>query len=677
MSERQNIDRLFQEKFKDFEVAPPEHVWSNIQSKINTDKKKTQPSLPSWWKLGGTAVALLIGLFLFDTVSNEGIHFLDGKSTTTEESKSNSSGSDKNNTNTTYGSEAVTNNPEANSNKTTAVETQTGTSNTTSIDGNIKASTGVVETTTGAIVKGTTTKGVSTKENNFSTNSTTGFKSNSKNSSSNNSSSKRGTFANGVSSTNAYASENSERKSQGDAKYGVKIKGTKRASNAATLLERSTKMNNRSVASAKNSNANQNLASEKNAAANNDSSVLKTQNASSQKIQNKTKISADDVQTNAQAKATESNKHAIANSTGLETNKTDSRTKNEVQENSGDLLYENSAKSKIAYESGNRHLSQRNKDKGVVTDPKKESTAKISEKDSKTLVDNNKGTDKGNLNEKTINSALSSTDSIASKQNTVAKNSEKKGEKEATEEKDKKETKRKDRWTITSSTTPVYMNLNGYGSTIDSKFDNNSKSYLTKMSYGAGVKYALNEKWAIQTGVSTVNFEYNTNDITFYHSNRNTGLEHVTANSTGAGIVVENPDPKGIAYDDNGIVTTRFVGDINHRISYVEVPMQLNYKLLNKKFGIDVIGGFSTLFLNENRVSVVAAETSINIGEANNLNRIHFSTNAGLGFHYNFMKALQINFEPMFKYQINTFKTESDNFKPYFIGLYSGISYKF
>ncbi len=31
MKENKNIERLFQEKFKDFEVTPPDFVWDNIQ----------------------------------------------------------------------------------------------------------------------------------------------------------------------------------------------------------------------------------------------------------------------------------------------------------------------------------------------------------------------------------------------------------------------------------------------------------------------------------------------------------------------------------------------------------------------------------------------------------------------------------------------------------------------
>jgi hypothetical protein len=34
MSERKNIERIFQEKFKEFEVNPAEEVWGNIEKKL-------------------------------------------------------------------------------------------------------------------------------------------------------------------------------------------------------------------------------------------------------------------------------------------------------------------------------------------------------------------------------------------------------------------------------------------------------------------------------------------------------------------------------------------------------------------------------------------------------------------------------------------------------------------
>ena len=43
MSERKKIDQLFQEKFQDFEVNPPEMVWTNIEEKL---KEKKKPNVP-------------------------------------------------------------------------------------------------------------------------------------------------------------------------------------------------------------------------------------------------------------------------------------------------------------------------------------------------------------------------------------------------------------------------------------------------------------------------------------------------------------------------------------------------------------------------------------------------------------------------------------------------------
>ena len=105
--------------------------------------------------------------------------------------------------------------------------------------------------------------------------------------------------------------------------------------------------------------------------------------------------------------------------------------------------------------------------------------------------------------------------------------------------------------------------------------------------------------------------------------------------------------------------------------------MEIEYKLLDKKLGLNVIGGFSTFFLNKNEIFADIDGTSMLIGEANNINNTSFSANFGLGFNYNFSKKWNINLEPQFKYQINTFNNTFGNFRPFFIGLYTGINYKF
>ena len=38
---------------------------------------------------------------------------------------------------------------------------------------------------------------------------------------------------------------------------------------------------------------------------------------------------------------------------------------------------------------------------------------------------------------------------------------------------------------------------------------------------------------------------------------------------------------------------------------------------------------------------------------------------------------LNLNLEPVFKYQLNTFTNTSGDFRPYFVGFYTGLSFKF
>ncbi|HAH33410.1 MAG TPA: hypothetical protein DCL52_01330, partial [Flavobacteriaceae bacterium] len=116
---------------------------------------------------------------------------------------------------------------------------------------------------------------------------------------------------------------------------------------------------------------------------------------------------------------------------------------------------------------------------------------------------------------------------------------------------------------------------------------------------------------------------------------------------------------------------------INQNISYYEVPLELSYTLFDSAFGLDVIGGVSTLVLGENQVSVTAGNYSEVLGAANNLSSISFASNIGLGLHYKMSSNLRLNVEPMFKYQLNPYTDSSVSFKPYYLGVYTGLSFKF
>jgi hypothetical protein len=106
--------------------------------------------------------------------------------------------------------------------------------------------------------------------------------------------------------------------------------------------------------------------------------------------------------------------------------------------------------------------------------------------------------------------------------------------------------------------------------------------------------------------------------------------------------------------------------------------MEIQYALSDKKLGINVIGGFSSFFLSNNEIFSEAENGNRTfLGEANNINKVSYSANFGLGLNYQVSKKIDLKLEPMFKYQINTFKNTSGNFTPFFIGVYTGFAIKF
>ena len=265
---------------------------------------------------------------------------------------------------------------------------------------------------------------------------------------------------------------------------------------------------------------------------------------------------------------------------------------------------------------------------------------------------------------------VDSTQTSALAENQVEPNALEELLKEKEEDQKPKVEPKLNRWQISTAVAPVYLGSSSNGSPIDADFANNPKDYKNTISYGLGVNYDVNQKFSLRTGVSNLSLSYATEDVYFYPNINARGITTLNYSSQGAPINVQD-------FSANNEIQVVQNGAITQQMNYIEVPFELTYKVLDKKFGIQLISGFSTLFLNNNDLMVVSEGFSAQLGEATNLNQIHFSTNVGLGFRYIFWKSFQANFEPTFKYQLNTFSSNDGGFQPYFIGLYSGISYRF
>lgn len=242
------------------------------------------------------------------------------------------------------------------------------------------------------------------------------------------------------------------------------------------------------------------------------------------------------------------------------------------------------------------------------------------------------------------------------------------------------------KWSVGPSVAPVYFGASGDGSPIHSDFTSNSKSGNFNLSYGLTVAYEVGKKVKIRSGIHKVNYGYDTNDVIFSSSLRsasNEALPNIDYSQNSENIVVQSknktfsgsPDlaSKEVALNEMPILDGKMV----QQLGYIEVPLEVNYAVLDKKFGVDLIGGVSSLFLVDNAVLLESQDKVTEVGEANNANSVNFSANLGMGLNYKFSPKVQFNLEPVFKYQLNTFSNTAGVFQPFSIGVYSGVSFKF
>lgn len=240
----------------------------------------------------------------------------------------------------------------------------------------------------------------------------------------------------------------------------------------------------------------------------------------------------------------------------------------------------------------------------------------------------------------------------------------------------------KNRWAVSPNIAPVYYSSLSNGSSIDPSFSDNSQNGDINLSYGVQVSYEVSNRLSIRSGISDVNLSYTTGDIDLGTGPVSVALKSIDYIGKESVIIpvdkgTFSSTPSNGTFGDIVPKSTSGTAEINQRISYFEVPLELKYALTTSKIGIHMIGGISTLFLGENEVIVTDGSFSNTLGEANNLNDLSFTTNIGLGFDYKISQKFKFNIEPMFKYQLNPYSDSSVDFKPYYLGVYSGLSFKF
>lgn len=306
----------------------------------------------------------------------------------------------------------------------------------------------------------------------------------------------------------------------------------------------------------------------------------------------------------------------------------------------------------------------------------------ISEKKDKNVSEKEKLVDQPEVSDKAASGLIAANetqkqaDSIADKKQENALAELEKEKEKSVEEIAESNSKR---ISLSTFAAPIFYKNIGSGNELSSQLANNGSSSEVTVSYGVKVAYEISDKIKLRTGISKINVSNSIQDISYSVSGLSaTGLENISPGGDSFLIRSNNPTSSFANESSMNSLAAPLLtpGEISQNFGFIEVPLEIEYALIDKKFGLNLIGGASTLFLDENRVDLVSGSMNTRLGKANNINSTSFSTNLGVGMDYDLNDIFSLNVEPIFKYQLNTFN-DVNNVQPINFGIYSGLTIKF
>jgi hypothetical protein len=252
------------------------------------------------------------------------------------------------------------------------------------------------------------------------------------------------------------------------------------------------------------------------------------------------------------------------------------------------------------------------------------------------------------------------------------------------------------RWSLTALVSPTYyLRPEVENSSMASQINSSEQS---RISYSGGVSFAyrISRKLSIQSGLyySTIgneitgissfsgfrgydytkgdhNFEVLTSNGLIYTNNSDVFLVDNSGNRVYTIYTrdVFDPSKANLSYVDNTLY---------QNFSYLEMPIFLRYKLIDRTIDFNVIGGLSYNLLVNNTVNAHISGNNYSVGKTAGLNPFMVTSSFGMGMEYSISDKFSLSLEPTFRYYLNPFSLiQGPRTHPYSFGIFSGISYKF
>lgn len=228
---------------------------------------------------------------------------------------------------------------------------------------------------------------------------------------------------------------------------------------------------------------------------------------------------------------------------------------------------------------------------------------------------------------------------------------------------------------------------------------NNSESPRLTYAGGFQVSYLQSSRLTIESGISYNRMGVNIGDYSSFrggwfsedmlysgHSSK------VVSISNSMGTVVSNNEETYLNnYQSDGAIAdyhmlepvAMAVGDatvqsFSQSFDYLEIPLNIKYKIIDRMVDVQLTGGISTNLLISNRLSAVTADGNVRIGEVADVKTMNYAGNAGIGLIYDLFGRFSLTVEPRFRYYLNSINSSYlPVTRPYSFGVYTGLQYLF
>lgn len=253
------------------------------------------------------------------------------------------------------------------------------------------------------------------------------------------------------------------------------------------------------------------------------------------------------------------------------------------------------------------------------------------------------------------------------------------------------------RWSVGALASPTYYSRLNPGADATARDLTRSEKAAVSYSGGVAFSYTINKRISLQTGLyysslgqkvtgvsSFAGFRqfydvkngsdfsiqtssgtitsYN-NDIFLYDSKSGNRVQTMYT------IDVFDPYKASLKYIDNSL---------HQNFNYLEVPLFLKYKVIDRKVDFNLIGGISYNILISNSAYSYSGGVKYYIGKTEGLSLVTISSSIGMGMEYSLSKKISLNVEPTFRYYLTPVGSLTGySLHTYSFGILSGFSFKF